>query len=324
MDIKEAKEIIYLSYLLPKGEVVILGGMAGIGKTRGMLSHISKYLNLKLLHINSENPIDKVLNPLVHHLKMQDRYSIVEAKKLKPEGKTITEQIQSHKEHLTRAILEAPTDIVFFDPAPRFLDWNNENSTKLIEAYQEIARGLDLTIILARNDGKNKEISDEHKPKGNASAFTDTPRAIIRTLKCEPNSKLYNECEGEAIVMYNTKNSLDFARGILFKKIVDKNLFKEVAPNGINVAWFQEKRELSQDEINKINILCGTIKAKTQQQQIENLLMENPEGVGNSQFYESIDGKPHSIRSMAYKMQKDNKIKYENKKWQLAFNPSRN
>ena len=323
MSIKEVKETIYQSYLLPKGEVVVLGGMSGIGKTRGMLSHVSKYQNLKILHVNSENPIDKVLNPLVHHLKMEDRYSIVEPKKLKPEGKTIEELIQSHKEHLTMAILEAPTDIVFFDPALRFLDWNNENSTKLIEAYQEIARAFDLTIILARNDGKNKEISDEHKPKGNASAFTDTPRSIIRTLKCEQNSKLYNECEGEAIVMYNTKNSLDFARGILFKKVVDTGLFKEVAPNGINVAWFDKKRELTPNEINKINILCGVIKAKTQQQQIENLLAENPDGVGNSQFYKSIDGKPHSIRSMAYKMRRDNKIKYENKKWQLAFNPSR-
>ena len=296
-----AEPVEFFTYLYPKGEVIILSGEADIGKSRSLLSHFSKYNNIEIALITSENPKNTMIAPLVTFLKMQRRVAVLNPKKLNPQNNENEKTMINHYLQNLEDFINHHKNkfhIFFVDPVPKFLEWNREKSETLIEGYQLLARKYKITIILTRNDGKNQDIKDKQKPRGSSAAFTDTPRVIVRVLECKPGSILEKECDNkEAIVVYHSKNNLDQKRGILFKKEVASDHIKK----GINVAYFVKERELEIKEIKKINALCGGISEGTIPEQIKSFIKDynqrESKGPKYKDLYEAVNTTQGTIRS---------------------------
>ena len=322
MDIKMAEEIVFLTYLYPKGEVIILSGEADIGKTRSLLSHLSLYKDIEIVLITSENPTKTMLAPILTYLNMENRTALYNPENLAPNhNQDEMIMIKEYLENFEDFIIHHKNKfhIFFVDPTPKFVTWNREKSEKLIEGYQLLARKYNRTIILTRNDGKSDDIKDKYKPKGSSTAFTDTPRVIVRVVECKPGSILEKECGNkEAIVVYHSKNNLDQKRGILFKKEVASDHIKK----GINVAYFVKERELEIKEIKKINALCGGISEGTVPEQIKSFIKEYNQrentGPKYEDLYDAINKEEGTIRSAVKRLKERTEIIEINKRFYIS------
>ena len=303
--------------LFPRGHFVLISGESEVGKTRSYLSLMSKEYhnhphsqiekNKKLLLITSENPMDEVLSPLICFLKSENFIEVMDPDQITPkEGNNIKEICLDYIANLRQAIRQHNVDIVHLDPLPRFLDWNNENATFLMDMLLRLSKDENILISGVRNDGKNQDIKDKQKPKGNASALTDTPRIIVRVMECGTDSILEKESESDdAIVMYHTKNSLGPKIGRLFCKEVEKSF------NGINrldVAWYRDIRQLSKDDVRIINTLCGANENKSIKARILACIKENKEGVSPKDIEKSLKISGASVRPNLKRLTESGKI----------------
>ena len=307
--------------IITVNELVVMGGKAGIGKTRAILGIFIdewKKENSKIpkgktfLHITGENPLEQIEIPFIHLHEARDFIIPVGPEIFNLKGKDYHEKLKHYLDIIAKLVFLNNASVVFLDPAPFMSTWNDESSALFIFHLQFLGRKMGFIPIINRNVGKShKLLDDDHKEKGSSTTWTDIPRNKIFFKECIIGSSLQKECKNDqnALVLYHTKNSFGAKKGILFSKQIQNN------EKGIEVCNFKYVRHLLSKEVEDIEKLANNSKEQLINQ-IKDFIKENGGKVKLKDMYEGVEGKKDTIRATAYKcakkgiLSKDDKTGY--------------
>ena len=287
-----------------------IGGQLKIGKSKAIMALLFSYIKnedpkAKLGILSSENDLENIL-PQLRLKDIEDDNKVIIASNrelMRIRGiKEQSEKIRKFKDRVTEFMDIHGINVLLIDPAPRvWMNWNSEQEvTDLSESLNDTCREKKRTIIIVRNDGKEKKYDQVHSQKG-SSGLEDTLRMLIRAIEIHKKSALGKriaevfkkklEKEGKDKKKTNTsKKALvltsQFANSnldpVALIFIIDKVLYKD---HGINVEiWaafpmFTDRDEedqihLLKHEIDHIEILCSPASGRPIQTQIRKLLMK--------------------------------------------------
>ena len=231
----------------------------------------------KMWIISDENPRKQVVNPLICQLEAEEHIYWLDADKIIPKslGESNEKMAKEYLATLDALIKKNKLNVVHIDPMPSYFNWLNESSGLVTRGLQDLAEKHNMLISGVRNDAKNNEVKDKQKAKGNATAFADKPRMIIRVEECGADSILEKEVGEPSIVWHHTKNSLGPKSGLLFRQDVSPLKGKE----HIKVATYPLVRELKRNEVKVIKTLIGSGENLTNNAKLLALLREYPRGL---------------------------------------------
>ena len=179
----------------------ILAGPTKTGKSRATLTYIAEelkkdmYTDKKALVISTENQ-KEMLGPYIQAIDATEQIIIGDPESLNCETsirtevklKWANEKIDELIYRVEQTLIAYQWEVLFLDPMPRFMDWNNEQYiVKIFEAFSLLGQKHKACIIGVRNDGKTKDYSEEHKAKG-SSASADVIRMGVRAITAHPKS----------------------------------------------------------------------------------------------------------------------------------------
>ena len=276
-------------------------GSQKLGKTRALLLLICKAMqklpNKRCAILSTDNDINYMINPLLHHLKSQNKFIWINPEVIKKFKETAS-AIEKINTFLQRIRMFAEQcqflECMLIDPLPRFLDWNNESMVnKLIDGLRVIAKQYKICMIGVRNEGKSKEYASTHLYKG-SSAIADDSRQVIRAMACHPRSAFGKENEkNKSLIIYTELSSLNKDCGFLFKLEITED----------NVAVPILIRELEHN-IETIKYLCTPESGKSITSQIFKYIKNQPGGGCTlKDLYYNFKGifKEVSIRKAVYR-----------------------
>ena len=179
----------------------IVAGPTKTGKSRACLTYIAteikkeEYKGKKALVVSTENP-PEMIGPYIQSIEATDQIIIGDPVSMNCDISLRTEMKLTYPHEkigeliyrVEQTLIDYQWEVLFLDPMPRFMDWNNEQYiVRIFETFSKLGQKYKCCIIGVRNDGKTKDYSEEHKAKG-SSASADVIRMGIRAITAHPKS----------------------------------------------------------------------------------------------------------------------------------------
>ena len=263
-------------------------GWRGIGKSRGVFYLIKEALKLypdKLCGVISiDNDLETMLAPLLKMMKCAEKFicfDAYEAYRFETQEFKTSEKILIFIERVKKMIERNPDmECLFFDPLPKFFNWNDEADVSLfIAEMRKIAREKKICLIGVRNEGKSDKMKTGDAYKG-TSAIGDDFRVMMRALSCEEGSKLAKKVleyakenpkieespRMKSFIVYTTKSSLFKETGFLFGLEIK---------NDVAVPFLVTETE---DYGKRLEYLCTAESGKSLKSLIEQMIDNSEDG----------------------------------------------